>query len=181
MIKKVQSTMCSLVVMFLGVLLLVQSNGSQANDMTDNTAMKVEITIPELQVNPYHKPYIAVWLETLDRRYITTIKLMADDKEWYKDLRQWWRKVARQNINVDGVTGATKRPGVVKLNWKGVDENNQKVPAGEYWLNVEASREEGGRDYSRHKITLGQNSSMTIAGKTEFGDINIHIAKPTSK
>lgn len=180
MIKKVQFKKYSLIVVFMGILFLIHSKNVLANTTSNTVVMEVEIMIPELQVNPYHKPYIAVWLETLDRRYVTTIKLMADDKEWYKDLRQWWRKVARQKVNIDGVTGATKRPGLVKLNWKGVDENNKKVPAGEYWLNVEASREEGGRDYSRHKITLGQKSSITIAGKTEFGDINIHIAKPTS-
>lgn len=180
MIKKVQSKMCQLMVVIMSVFLIVQSSFGLANASDNLPVMNVEIMIPALQVNPYHKPYIAVWLETIDREYVTTIKLMADDKEWYKDLRQWWRKVGRQNVNVDGVTGATKRPGLVKLTWNGLNESREKVPAGEYWLNVEASREEGGRDYSRHKITLGQESSISIAGKTEFGDINIHVFKPTS-
>lgn len=179
MIKKIEFKIHKPIKIFMGLLLLVMSNVGLAID--DTSVMKVEIIIPELKVNPYHKPYVAVWLETIDRKYVTTIKLMANDKEWYKDLRQWWRKAGRQNVNIDGVTGATKRPGLVKLNWRGLNESGQKVPAGEYWINVESSREEGGRDYSRHKVTLGQKNSMTIAGKTEFGDINIHVFTPTSK
>ena len=179
MIKKIELKTHKSIRFFMGFLLLIMSNVGLAID--DATAMKVEIMIPELEVNPYHKPYIAVWLETVDRKYVTTIKLMADDKEWYKDLRQWWRKVGRQNVNIDGITGATKRPGLVKLKWNGLNEGGQQVPAGEYWLNVESSREEGGRDYARHKVTLGQKSSITIAGKTEFGDININVFAPTSK
>jgi hypothetical protein len=180
MIKKVKSKRCKLTGVFIGLFLIIQSNNGLANTIDNTPVMNVEIMIPALQVNPYHKPYIAVWLETIDRQYVTTIKLMADDKEWYKDLRQWWRKAGRQNVNIDGVTGATKRPGLIRLLWNGLDESHQKVPEGEYWLNVEASREEGGRDYSKHKITIGQKSSMTIEGKTEFGDINIHVFKPTS-
>ncbi len=149
----------------------------KAFESAQNVAAKITINIPALDVNPYHKPYVAVWLETLDRQYVTTIKLMADDQEWYKDLRQWWRKVGRANINVDGVTGATKRPGTVTLHWNGLNEKQQKVPEGEYFLNVESSREEGGRDFTRKKITIGQNNTYSIDGKTEFGDINIHVFK----
>jgi hypothetical protein len=147
----------------------------KADESTQNMVAKIDVTIPSLDVNPYHKPYVAVWLETLDRQYVTTIRLLADDQEWYKDLRQWWRKVGRANINVDGVTGATKRPGKVTLRWNGTDEKHQKIPNGEYYLNVEFSREEGGRDFARKKITLGPNNTFSIAGKTEFGDIHIHM------
>ncbi len=139
--------------------------------------LTIEVVIPELNVNPYHKPYIAIWLETPDRQYVTTLVLLADDPEWHKDLRQWWRKVSRENVRIDGVTGATKRPSKFSLHWEGKNEHGQLIPAGNYLLNIEASREEGGRDYARAAITLGKKSEQVIEGKTEFGDIIIRTAQ----
>jgi len=179
--KTNQSKAKALVLSMVGASLLLLSGTTSANAVQAKSAMRIELTIPKLEVDPYHKPYIAVWIETLDRQYVTTIKLLADDQEWYKDLRQWWRKVARQQVNIDGVTGATKRPGLLTLNWDGANEQSESIPPGEYWLNVEASREEGGRDYSRQKITLGKNNTFTIAGKTEFGDIKIQVYPNDSK
>ncbi len=143
--------------------------------------LTINIDIPDLKVNPYHKPYIAVWLETVDRKYVTTIQLLADDPEWHKDLRQWWRKVSRENIDIDAVTGATKRPGKVTINWDGKNEQNKQVPSGQYFLNVEGSREEGGRDYVRKIITLGKSTELIIEGKTEFGNINVRTLTATEK
>jgi len=142
----------------------------------DKPQLIIQMELPKLKVNPYHKPYVAIWLETLERKYVTTIKLLADDPEWHKDLRQWWRKVSRENINIDGVTGATKRPGLVTVNWLGNNELQQPIPAGEYFINIEVAREEGGRDYVRKKITLGKDTQLLIQGKTEFGNININAS-----
>lgn len=146
-------------------------------DNTISAPVTIEMVIPVLNVNPYHKPYIAIWLETLDRQYVTTIALLADDPEWHKDLRQWWRKVSRENMRIDGVTGATKRPGKFNLKWAGKNEQGQVIPTGDYLLNIEASREEGGRDYARAVITLGKSNEQFIEGKTEFGNITIRTVQ----
>lgn len=159
------------------VTLLLPLKVLAANDTA--TQLTININIPDLNVNPYHKPYIAVWLETVDRKYVTTIQLLADDPEWHKDLRQWWRKVSRENIHIDGVTSATKRPGKLTIKWDGKNEQDQRVPSGQYLLNIEASREEGGRDYVRKKITLGKSTEFIIEGKTEFGNINVRILTTT--
>jgi hypothetical protein len=133
----------------------------------------IEITIPDLDVNPYHKPYVAVWLETPQRQYVTTITLWADDMEWYKDLRQWWRKAGRSKQSVDGVTGATKKPGNHQSIWTGNDANGNRVPAGSYLLNVEASREEGGREFIKTQIIIDQQGHLSLAGKRELGQVSI--------
>ncbi|WP_111979383.1 DUF2271 domain-containing protein [Algibacillus agarilyticus] len=139
------------------------------------TTLTLNLTLPELDVDPYHKPYVAVWLETPSRQYVTTLTLWADDKEWYKDLRQWWRKAGRGNQNIDGVTQATHRPGEHTLTWNGLDLTQNPVAEGQYILNVEASREEGGREFIRIPITLKTNQQAAAQGKTELGTINLTL------
>ncbi len=37
--------------------------------------LEIELTLPELDVQPYHRPYVAVWLETPERKHVTTLAL----------------------------------------------------------------------------------------------------------
>lgn len=135
--------------------------------------LSIELKLPELDVSPYHKPYVAIWLETPTRKYVTTIALWANDLEWHKDLRQWWRKVGAVDVNIDGVTGATRRAGQYTVIWHGKDENNQTVLPGEYLLNIEVVREEGGRDFLRKKIHLGQAQQFLLNDKIEINNTSI--------
>ncbi|MCF2947998.1 DUF2271 domain-containing protein [Paraglaciecola aquimarina] len=135
--------------------------------------LTIDINIPELDVNPYHKPYVAIWLETPKRQYVTTIQLWADDMEWYKDLRQWWRKASRSKQSFDGATGATKKPGNYQIKWTAKDANGKPLPAGDYLLKIEASREEGGREFIKSKITIDQQANLNLVGKRELGQISI--------
>lgn len=144
----------------------------------DNSASKIhaEITIPSLDVNPYHKPYVAVWLEKPNRKYVTTLALWADDMEWYKDLRQWWRKAGRSQQPYDGVTGATKKPGRYQITWSGKDAYDQVIPTGNYLLNVEASREEGGREFIKIPIVLNEKNELVVQGEHELGKITLTLS-----
>lgn len=134
----------------------------------ETPVVSIHFTLPKLDVSPYHRPYVAVWLETPKRRYVTTIALWADDAEWHKDLRQWWRRASRSPASFDSVTGATRRPDAHQIHWQGRDLNNEIVPGGEYLLNIEVVREEGGRDFIRQPITLNQHNHTSQAkSKTE--------------
>lgn len=136
--------------------------------------IKIQLNVPRLDVDPYHKPYIAIWLETPDREAIGTIALWVEKDTWFKDLRQWWRKIGRTaGGSLDGVTGATRLPGRYSIVWVATDQKGEALPAGEYLINFEASREEGGRSYVRKKITLGEHNSIHVAGSNELGEISI--------
>ena len=144
--------------------------------LADEHKVNIAIEQPALDVEPYHRPYVAVWIETPAREVIATVALWADDPEWYKDLRQWWRKVGRYGgEHIDGITGATRRPGSHKLAWSGKNDRGEPVPAGQYVLHVEASREEGGRSYGKQAFTLGESASLTIPADRELGDVNLQI------
>ena len=81
--------------------------------------MNVAVTVPQLQVAEYHKPYVAVWLEKADGGVAANLSVWYDVKmknaegtKWLKDMRQWWRRSGRnQQFPVDGVSGATKPAG----------------------------------------------------------------------
>src|SRR5690606_24519016 len=64
--------------------------------------VKLEVEIPRIEVAEYHRPYVAVWLQTPDRKTVRDIAVWYDykmpkeeGKKWLKDLRQWWRVSGR--------------------------------------------------------------------------------------
>jgi hypothetical protein len=146
--------------------------------LTQAGSIEIELVIPELDVSPYHRPYVALWLETPDRQGMQTIVAWYEKDDWLKDMRQWWRKLGRKNPQTyDAVTGPTHKPGKYKILWNTVDHQGNPIPKGEYYLCLEAAREAGGRDFLRQKIILGNGAIQTysINGDVELGTINITI------
>lgn len=140
--------------------------------------VSISFEIPRLKVNPYHKPYVAVWVETEDRTGLETVVVWYEGKDWLKDLRQWWRKLGRDYPEgIDGVTGATQKPGPYTITWNGLDAQGKPVPNGTYYINIEAARENGGRDFHRQKVVLGgkEPQNYTYAGNVELRDVVITV------
>ncbi|NMP30714.1 DUF2271 domain-containing protein [Thalassotalea sp. M1531] len=146
--------------------------------LTHAQEIKVSVEIPQIKANPYHKPYVAIWVETKRRKGVHTLAFWKEQPDWFKDLRQWWRKIGRDKTpNYDAVTGATRKPGTYQLTWDGQLNSGENVPAGQYVLHIEAVREQGSREYIRQIITLGDNQTQTyqLQGKTELGSVQISI------
>lgn len=148
------------------------------SQQVDASELSVEVSIPKIDSQPYHKPYVSIWLETRKRKGVHTLAFWHEQSDWFKDLRQWWRKIGQQKSPAyDQVTGATKKPGryQVKITREAFAE--LALAPGEYFLNVEAVREEGGREFIRQKITLGSGERKTYqkSGKHELGNIVINV------
>jgi len=140
--------------------------------------LSVSIEIPVIDTTPYHRPYVAVWIETPKRKGVHTLAFWQEQSDWYKDLRQWWRKIGRINSpNYDAMTSATKKAGTYQLFWDGNLVTGETVSAGKYVVHIEAVREQGSREYLRQVITLGNNKTQhyQLQGKTELGSIKISI------
>ncbi|MBD1390735.1 DUF2271 domain-containing protein [Neiella sp. HB171785] len=138
----------------------------------------VDIEVPDINANPYHRPYVAVWVETPERKGVHTLAFWAEQADWYKDLRQWWRKIGRKNSpNYDGVSGATRKPGSYQLSWDGLAADGIPVQPGDYILHLESVREQGSREYLRQAIVLGkqQPQHYQLQGSAELGLISISI------
>ncbi|MBU2870921.1 DUF2271 domain-containing protein [Colwellia sp. E2M01] len=147
--------------------------------------LSVEVELPRLDVAEYHKPYVALWLEDSNRK-ATQIALWYDldmkedeGKKWLKDIRQWWRRIGRKAEQpFDGLTSATKGPGkhVIAIDLSA--KHLQGLPAGEYKLRIEASREVGGKEVVNIPLVLPVNASdypLQAQGSSELGAVEVKL------
>jgi hypothetical protein len=163
------------------IALAIPLAGAQA--MAADLALKLDI--PQLNVAEYHKPYIAAWLENADQKVVTNLAVLYDTKKkdnagtkWLKDMRQWWRKTGRElTMPLDGVSGATRAPGEHTLTFPVAKEALNKLPAGQYTLVVEASREAGGRELVKVPVAWPPKAAKEFAasGKEELGNVVVAV------
>lgn len=154
-----------------------------ASAMAAELALKLEI--PQLNVAEYHRPYVAVWLESPDQKVLGNLAVLYDVKKkenggakYLKDMRQWWRKSGRDvAMPLDGVSGATRAPGEHTLTFPGAKAALDKLPAGEYQVVVEAVREAGGRELLRLPFQWPPKSSQSIPtrGKEELAAVAVQL------
>ncbi|WP_439815681.1 DUF2271 domain-containing protein [Zavarzinia sp. CC-PAN008] len=145
----------------------------------------VNLTVPELSVAEYHRPYVAVWLERPDQSVALNLAVLYDHdmennkgNEWLKDMRQWWRKAGRElDMPVDGLSSATRAPGAHELTFPNAAEAIAKLEPGEYRLVVEAAREVGGRELVRVPLTWPptQGQVLEATGESELGAIKVEL------
>ncbi len=147
-------------------------------NITHAQTITVSVEIPDIKTSPYHKPYVAVWIETPKREGVHTLAFWRQQADWFKDLRQWWRKIGRnQSPDYQAVAGATRKPGVYSLQWDGKLTSGKMLPAGEYLLHVESVREQGSREYLQQAFTYPSDNKQvfTIEGKQEIGTVTLSI------
>lgn len=158
-------------------ILLILLSVMFVNEVGAVDKVSIQYEIPELAVQPYHRPYVAIWIENNDRDGIETLDVQHEKKKWLKDMRQWWRRIGRSETPpYDAVSSATKKPGKYKLEWISDKVVDPKIT--EYWLVIEAAREEGGRELLRQKVLLGTSEAQSyiLNGKSELGEISIEIS-----
>ncbi len=146
-------------------------------------ALKVEV--PRLQVAEYHRPYVAVWIEGKDQKFVRNLSVWYDLKQkggegtkWLKDMRQWWRKSGRElDMPVDGLSGATRPPGEHQLAFASGKPPLDELPAGDYQLVVEAAREVGGRELLKLPFNWPPAGiqSLQVKGQHELGLVALEL------
>lgn len=140
------------------------------------TAGTISVTIPQLPVAEYHKPYVAAWVEPVGGGAAQTVFVWYDLKKpnnggvkWLGDLRTWWRKGGRTlTLPADGLSGATRAPGTYKIPLPA------NLKSGSYTLFVEASRESGAREIVSVPVTVPVQAAGAT-GKTELGAVSIAV------
>lgn len=147
----------------------------------------ISVEIPQLNVAEYHRPYMAFWLErdgvlaaNLAVWYQLEKNGEAGDKgeEWLKDMRQWWRRGGRTlDMPVDGLSGATRAPGVHTVTFTPGKDVLADLTAGDYQLMVEAAREVGGREMLKIPFQWPPKGEQDLStqGSTELGILKLKI------
>lgn len=149
-------------------------------------ALTVSVEIPKLNVAEYHRPYVALWVESPDAATVKTLAVWYDMKQaknegttWLKDLRTWWRREGRGlTMPADGISSATKAPGKQQVVFG--PEKFAGLAPGQYNLVVEAAREVGGREVVKAPFVWppkGPAKTTTAAGQSELGAVAVS-AKP---
>lgn len=134
----------------------------------------LSLELPRHEGSQY-RPYVAVWVENPQQQAVATLAVWRKEADWLKDMRRWWRKSGRyENGQPDGVSGATRKPGVYQLQWDGRDQQGKALPPGRYTLHIEAAREHGSRSLVSQGIELGQTTSYHLEPVAELGAITIH-------
>jgi hypothetical protein len=147
--------------------------------------VQLKLELPRINVAEYHKPYVAVWLEKAgDSSAAAQVAVWYDLKKpnnggtkWLRDMRQWWRAGGRSlNVPVDGVSGATRAPGEHVLNLA-QSAAFKDLPAGQYEVVVEVSREAGGREVLRLPLSWPVKAAAHVKqqGDGELGALQLTV------
>ena len=149
--------------------------------------LNLSIEIPKLNVAEYHRPYVAIWIEGGNQKFVNNLAVWYDVKlkdgegtKWLKDMRQWWRKSGRElDMPVDGLSSATRAPGEQKISFSDSKAPLKDLPAGEYQVVVEAAREVGGRELLKLPFQWPPKGpqSASAKGERELGAISLE-ARP---
>ena len=168
---------------FMIPLLAIIGSAHAAEKPLQKATLSIEI--PRLNVAEYHPPYIAVWLANERQQRVADIAVwydlrLADNEgeKWLKDLRQWWRRSGRMaDMPIDGVSGATRRPGTQTVELTPLLKQLPQLQPGNYYLYVEAAREVGGRELLRLPLTLPLTNtvSVTESGEHELGTVTLNL------
>lgn len=146
--------------------------------------LNVTVELPRITTGSYHRPYVAVWIETPDQTAVRTLSVWyqqtrnaeGDGKDWLKDIRTWWRKGGRAlTLPADGVSGATRAPGTQTIRVPAARLNG--IQPGQYTLVVEAARELGGREVVRVPFRWGAANTGRATGSTELGAVTVAVTR----
>lgn len=147
--------------------------------------MDLTVAIPRLSVAEYHNPYVAIWLQAEGQPARTlAVWYDLDNREggakWLNEVRQWWRASGRTlRLPANGVSGATRAPGSHRISFTAGRGALPALPAGQYTLVVEASREVGGREQLRLPFTWNGSAvaNARAQGKSELGLVTLSVKR----
>lgn len=148
--------------------------------------LKLSIEIPALTVAEYHRPYVAIWIESAEQKFVDNLAVWyeikkdngAEGQKWLKDMRTWWRRSGRElTMPVDGVSSATRAPGEQQLSFSSSKGPLAKLAPGSYEIVIEAAREVGGRELLRVPFTWPATApqSAQVKGEHELGKIALSL------
>ncbi|MHB8283187.1 MAG: DUF2271 domain-containing protein [Caulobacteraceae bacterium] len=137
--------------------------------------LDITYQVPKIDADPYHAPYVAMWITDEDHKLVKTLLLLGQKPKWAPENYVWWRRYGRETPAIlDTVARPSRAPGRYTAHWDGSDEAGKPAAGGKYILHIEAAREKGGHTYETSDIALGGPSgSKTLPAKDELGPLEL--------
>jgi len=138
-------------------------------------SLDVGYQVPKIDAEPYHAPYVVIWVTDENRQMVRTLLVLGPKPKWAPENFVWWRRYGRQAPQVlDTVARPTRLPGRYAVHWDGKDEAGKPAAAGKYILHIEASREKGGHTYQTIDLDLtGAGGAKALPAKDEMGAVDL--------
>ena len=148
-------------------------------------AVTVDLSAPTR--GRYQKPYVAVWLEDASGQPVRTLALWFDRRKsrylvhlsrWVHDEQTY--QASQADALLATVSSPTRLPGQYTLLWDGLSDQNTPLPEGEYYVCVEAARENGPYALVREAVTLADTGfTKTFAGSQDIGGVSVEYRSRT--
>ncbi len=133
-------------------------------------------------ISRVHRPYVAVTIEDARGNPVRTAALWVNKnrgEQWIADLHRWMRnererKRANGGDLVATVSSATRVAGMYSVVWNGKDDRGQLVELGEYFVCIEANRQNGTYQLLRAPFTFGAAPFFsTVKGNYEIIGVSV--------
>ena len=154
--------------------LIAVASYSQSFEVTFTT--KVVTQSGATRFSPKH--VLAVWVETSDGKFVSSLKVMASERIGY--LTAWSAK--SRNNKVNAITGATlKSHSQQTITWNCKKYDGTTIPAGDYVLYIEETSGNSTGPNSSVAFTIGSDSYTTNpADGTTYTGMEMVYTAPSS-
>jgi hypothetical protein len=154
--------------------------GTQQNAQQNTAQAVAELSFSYTRLSGSASNQFAVWVEDSQRRHIKTLyatKYTATGgwKRRETSIPIWVKKSDLSNLTnaqIDAITGATPRTGVLTYTWDGTDSSSAVVSPGNYILFLEGTLRWENQVLYRAPIRFGQGASaseVTVEYKGDAG------------
>jgi len=153
----------------------------------DRYELAVDFEIAPQEGYRYHRPYVAVYVETPEGKRVRTLSLWVNTNgrgpRYLRELRRWFsgeREVedAGGPDLVASMSGAPRPPGAYSVVWNGRDDRGSIVEQGPYRIVIEAAREHGSYQLMQQDLTLGAKPvAADLSGNQEIGRARVEYRR----
>ena len=142
-----------------------------------NKKLVIQYEIPALHLAEYRRPYFSIWISGAKNNSLRSLQLIGDDSRWLRELRHWWRIQGRHDdALIDGLAGATVKPGRYEIFWNGRNDQGLFVKKGNYVLHIEIAREHGGHEELSIPFVWDDSTiEISATGKQELGRVSLQF------
>jgi len=153
----------------------------------DRFELAVDFEIAPQEGFRYHRPYVAVWVETPEGKRVRTLSLWVNTSgrgpRYIRELRRWISGEREQEDAggpdlVASMSGATRPPGAYSVVWNGRDDRGNVVEQGAYRIIIEAAREHGSYQLMQQELTLATKPvAADLSGNEEIGRAHVEYRR----